>query len=630
MSNETDETQAEAPTEATEETPAATEQADAAEAAATPEVPAEDEQAPADEESAPEAEEGGSSAKSDYQSGRAFADFPLSPGVLEGLHGLGYTPGFTQVQATDRDEPELAGRDLLVRLHRLRYWKTCAFCVPMIENVEEGTRKVQGIVLAPTRELANQIAEECAGICTRLQVLQFFVYGGVTMGPQIQALEEGVEIVIGTPGRVLDHIRRGNLDLSNIRSFCLDEADEMLSMGFYEDVAKILDSAPKESQTLLFSATVKLESKRLGTEFLNDPVDIMLSTDTDKVEGITNVLLRRTPRSTVFELCLRSSTKRNPARPSSSATPKKTWPPLPTSSPDRAWTLSLSLWGLPQGKRTAVMAKVKSGRVQFLVATGNCRSQESTSPTSLTSSTTRCPKTPLSSCIESAEPAASEKRARPFHWPAAPSCTRKVLERQFDISFEVKPMPTQEEAGELRLNRQLEAIRKVAGTTAFEGFLPLVKALRKGAETMATFSWPPLSVFSSSGSASSEPKNPASTAWLPWQSLERATAVDVAGAEADDATDDAMVEAETAATEMAVATERVATVQAVVVAEGAATAPAADVPAARAARLRRALNWPKRPMFYRPPLSLRSGHLTPQGVGALGRCWSRRGRSRLY
>ena len=128
---------------------------------------------------------------------------------------MGYSEA-TQVQAATI-EPGLAGRDLLVRA-KTGTGKTCAFCIPMIENIAEGSRKVQGLVLAPTRELASQIAQECANIARYKDFRILPVYGGVAMGPQTKAIEEGVEIIVGTPGRVLDHIRRGQLDLSSLKA----------------------------------------------------------------------------------------------------------------------------------------------------------------------------------------------------------------------------------------------------------------------------------------------------------------------------------------------------------------------------------------------------------------------------
>jgi ATP-dependent RNA helicase DeaD len=117
----------------------------------------------------------------------------------------------------------------------------------------------------------------------------------VGFGSQEQALQDGVDIVVGTPGRILDHLRRRNLDLSKVEFACLDEADEMLSMGFLEDVTKILDQTPKGRQMLLFSATVEEAIKQMIGRYMTDPEDIMLSTDTDKVEGIDHILYETTP-----------------------------------------------------------------------------------------------------------------------------------------------------------------------------------------------------------------------------------------------------------------------------------------------------------------------------------------------
>ena len=348
----------------------------------------------------------------------------------------------------------------------------------MIENIEEGARKVQGIVLAPTRELANQIAEECAGIARYKDLRILPVYGGVSMGPQIKALEEGVEIVIGTPGRVLDHIRRGNLDLSNIKAFCLDEADEMLSMGFYEDVAKILDKAPKESQTLLFSATVEAQVKRLVMKFLTDPVDIMLSTDTDKVEGITNVLYETDPSFHRVRALLAIIDQEEPGSTIIFCNTKEDVSTVANFLSRQGLDTQLISGDLPQGKRSAVMAKVKSGEVQFLVATDvAARGIDISDITHVINYS--LPQDPAVFMHRIGRTGRIGKEGKAISLAGGPElATRKVLERQFDIVFDVKPMPTPEEAGELRLNRQLESIRKSAGTTAFEGYLPLVKALK--------------------------------------------------------------------------------------------------------------------------------------------------------
>ena len=145
----------------------------------------------------------------DYVSDRAFADFPISSDVVAGLTALGYSMA-TPVQAMMID-PALAGKDLLVRA-KTGTGKTCAFCVPVIERIPAGERKVRALMLTPTRELAIQVGQECAGIARFKDLRIAAIYGGVGFGPQEQALREGVEIVVGTPGRILDHLRRGNLD----------------------------------------------------------------------------------------------------------------------------------------------------------------------------------------------------------------------------------------------------------------------------------------------------------------------------------------------------------------------------------------------------------------------------------
>src|SRR5690606_355415 len=204
---------------------------------------------------------------SDYVSDRKFADFPLSQEVLKGIADLGYVNA-TPVQAA-AIEPGLAGRDMLVRA-KTGTGKTAAFCVPLVERIDPTKREAQAIVLAPTRELAQQIAEECVALTRYRDMDVAVLVGGLAMGPQEKALAAGAQIIVGTPGRILDHARRKNLDLSTVHLAVLDEADEMLSMGFYEDVTKILDATGKGRQVLLFSATISDETQRLVRNYLSE------------------------------------------------------------------------------------------------------------------------------------------------------------------------------------------------------------------------------------------------------------------------------------------------------------------------------------------------------------------------
>ncbi len=302
----------------------------------------------------------------DYKSGRRFADFPLSAEVLKGLEELGYEEA-TSVQAASI-EPGLAGRDLIVRA-KTGTGKTAAFGIPIVERIDAGCRKVQAIVLSPTRELANQIAKELAGVAKYKDIRILPIYGGVSMGPQETALQEGVELVVGTPGRVSDHIRRGNLDLSDVIVSCLDEADEMLSMGFYKDVTAILKKVPTTAQTFLFSATVEADVKRLVSKFLKDPEDIMLSTDTDRIDGITHVLYESSPDFHKARALLAVIDQEQPGSTIVFCNTREDTATVATFLDRQGLDAQLISGELPQRKREAVMAKVKSGEVQFLIAT---------------------------------------------------------------------------------------------------------------------------------------------------------------------------------------------------------------------------------------------------------------------
>ncbi|NJE26865.1 DEAD/DEAH box helicase [Thermococcus sp. MV5] len=148
--------------------------------------------------------------------------------------------------------------------------KTAAFALPLIDLIDEEIRNVQAIVITPTRELAIQVADEINSLKGRKKIRVFPVYGGQPIGPQIRNLRRGVHIVVGTPGRVIDHIKRGTLFLSNVDYFILDEADRMLDMGFIEDIENILRHTSKEKRVLMFSATIPREILGLARRYLKN------------------------------------------------------------------------------------------------------------------------------------------------------------------------------------------------------------------------------------------------------------------------------------------------------------------------------------------------------------------------
>ncbi len=216
-----------------------------------------------------------------------FASLSLSPLLLRAVASQGYlTP--TPIQ-TEAIPPILAGRDLL-GCAQTGTGKTAAFALPILHHLAlaepQKPRRVRAVVLAPTRELALQIEEAFAayGRCTGLRVAA--VYGGVSQNPQVQALRRGTDILVATPGRLLDLMRQGFVNLSSVHALVLDEADRMLDMGFIHDVRRIVAAAPQGRQTLLFSATIPEEIRRLAAAILSNPVTVQISPEVTRAENI--------------------------------------------------------------------------------------------------------------------------------------------------------------------------------------------------------------------------------------------------------------------------------------------------------------------------------------------------------
>ena len=461
------------PNEVTEETPASVPAAAPAPAPVADPVAPEAEAAPADG-AAPA--EPAPAVVTDYASQRAFSEFPLSPEVLQGIAEKGYTMA-TRVQASTL-EAALAGRDLVVR-SKTGTGKTAAFCIPTLERIAAGARAPRAIVLAPTRELARQVAEE-AGVLGKYKDLRVAcIYGGVGFGPQEDALRDGVEFVVGTPGRILDHMRRGNLDLRGIEVAILDEADEMLGMGFFEDVTKILDQTPKSRQCLFFSATVDEKVRSLIRRYAKDPEDLRLSTDADKVDGITHVLYETSTDFHKARALLALIDQEEPKSAIIFCNTREDTATVATYLARQGLDAELLSGELPQNKREQVMARVKRGETQFLVATDVAARGIDISDLShvinyalpedaavymhRTGRTGRIGKTGVAISLVGG----SEHNQR------------KVLERQYGIAFDQRPLPSPEEASRLRVERQAKAIREACKTMAFEGYLGTVRALKE-------------------------------------------------------------------------------------------------------------------------------------------------------
>jgi ATP-dependent RNA helicase RhlE len=209
----------------------------------------------------------------------SFDSLGLAPALLRALAEYGYTQP-TPIQAA-AIPPALAGQDLLAAA-QTGTGKTAAFALPLLQKLSTSgqtmTRRPRALILTPTRELAAQIHENMRSYGKHLQVSSTTIFGGVSMGPQINALRRGVDIVIATPGRLMDHMQQRTLDLSAVETLVLDEADRMLDMGFLPALKRILVAVPKKRQTLLFSATFAPAIKTLAMEFMRNPREISVDT----------------------------------------------------------------------------------------------------------------------------------------------------------------------------------------------------------------------------------------------------------------------------------------------------------------------------------------------------------------
>ena len=300
-----------------------------------------------------------------------FVSLGLSPSLCNPLARLGYTTP-TPVQAKSIPVV-LSGRDLLARA-QTGTGKTAAFGLPMIDRLlvrggaPSGVRKPRGLVLVPTRELALQVHKSLAtyGVPANLRVAAIF--GGVSIRPQIQELKRGVDIIVATPGRLLDHMEQRTVDLTGVQILTLDEADRMLDMGFLPPLRRVLAALPRQRQTLLFSATISQEVVRLSADFTRDPMrvdvsegQVMAQTVTHHVHPVSDqrkgdLLTHVLTQAPVGQALVFCKTKHGSNRVGDYL--------------ERAGVKAAVIHGnKSQGARTRALGDFKAGRVNVLVAT---------------------------------------------------------------------------------------------------------------------------------------------------------------------------------------------------------------------------------------------------------------------
>jgi len=235
-----------------------------------------------------------------YMQIKCFEDLPLSQDVMKGIEELGFRDLFPiQAQAII---PLMEGKDVIGQA-QTGTGKTAAFGIPMIERLNPRDKNVQGLVLEPTRELAVQVANHLNRIGRYASLKILPIYGGTSIQKQIYALEKGIHIVVGTPGRIIDHLKRGTLNLASVKVVVLDEADRMLDMGFIDDIDYILSKVPRNRQTSLFSATIDQSVMNVCNRYMRNPEKILVSRDEIALTQIRQYYMVVNPRSKFQTLC---------------------------------------------------------------------------------------------------------------------------------------------------------------------------------------------------------------------------------------------------------------------------------------------------------------------------------------
>ena len=296
----------------------------------------------------------------------SFEDLGLDAATLAAVEQKGFeSPSPIQVLAIPR---LLNGEANVIAKARTGTGKTAAFGLPLVQSIRSDLGKVQALILAPTRELALQVAKEIESLSTGKYPRLTTVYGGQSMGEQLRSLKRGVEIVVGTPGRVKDHINRGSLKLEDISYFILDEADEMLDMGFIEDIEFIFSKANQDSRVLLFSATMPKEILKIASTFMGD-YEIVEEEEQEEAPLLTEqkywvvregdkieALVRLIDISPEFYGLVFTQTKLDADM-------------LSRQLDERGYEAAALHGDIPQGQREKILSRFRSKKTKILVAT---------------------------------------------------------------------------------------------------------------------------------------------------------------------------------------------------------------------------------------------------------------------
>ncbi|WP_010651754.1 DEAD/DEAH box helicase [Oceanobacillus massiliensis] len=294
-----------------------------------------------------------------------FNELSVSAPIMKALEKMGFEEA-TPIQS-ETIPLAMEGNDVIGQA-QTGTGKTAAFGIPMINKIDPKLRKIQGLVVAPTRELAIQVAEELNRLAKFTGMRALSIYGGSPMDRQIRALKDGPQIVVATPGRLLDHMRRKTIRIDAVQTAVLDEADEMLNMGFIDDIRDILKGIPAERQTLLFSATMPKEIRDIATTLMKSPKEVKVKAKEMTVENIDQFFVE-IPEKYKFDTLNNHMDINSPDLAIVFSRTKKRVDEITEGLQARGYRAEGIHGDLTQGKRMSVLNKFKSGRVDVLVAT---------------------------------------------------------------------------------------------------------------------------------------------------------------------------------------------------------------------------------------------------------------------
>ncbi len=296
---------------------------------------------------------------------RTFDELALAPPIIQAIKSMGFEEA-TPIQ--EKTIPiALMGKDLIGRA-QTGTGKTAAYGIPMVDRCNTNLEQIQGVVITPTRELAIQVAEELNRIGHYKNVRSLPIYGGQEIDRQIKALRKRPSIIVGTPGRLMDHMRRRTIRLQQVKMVVLDEADEMLNMGFIEDIETILQDMPEERQSLLFSATIPLHIQTLARKFMKNPEIIHIAPREVTVANIKQEYIE-TPEKQKLDILCRLLDIQNPELAIVFGRTRRRVDEIAEALSERGYSAEGIHGDLGQNRRDTIMRKFRAGEVEVLVAT---------------------------------------------------------------------------------------------------------------------------------------------------------------------------------------------------------------------------------------------------------------------